>query len=123
MALLLTSSRWSLGRVPSDTNVQLTFYLSNSAEQDFFLGLLILDASENLLNDVLGKVGLLALLDLLLISNPAVQDRLHLSSDGNFLLLDEGLGFEDGGFLQKCCQRAEAGNEAMLPSTQRRELG
>jgi len=55
-----------------------TFYLNNSASQNIFLGLLVLEGGNNFFDDGLRKVGLLALLNLLLIAHPAVEDRLEL---------------------------------------------
>ena len=79
--------------------IQLTFNLRNSAQEDVLLGLLVLQRSNDLLHNGLGEVGLFALLDLLLIADPAVKHRLEFGSDGNFLLLDKVLGLEFGGFL------------------------
>jgi len=87
---------------------QLTFNLRNSTQEDVLLSLLILQGSNDLLHNGLGEVGLLALLDLLFVTDPAVEHRLELGSDGNFLLLDKVLGLEFGGFLCGSAGAAEA---------------
>jgi hypothetical protein len=51
-------------------------------------------------NDRLGKLALLALLDLALVANPRVKDSLGLGSEGSTLLELVSLGLELGGFLE-----------------------
>ena len=62
--------------------------------------LLVAEALEHRVDDALDEISLLALLGLLLEADPAVEDGLDLGSDGNLLLLDEGLGLELGSFLR-----------------------
>lgn len=52
-------------------------------------------------NNGLGKLLLLALLDLVLVTHPRLEDRLGLISEGSALLELVGLGLELGGFLKR----------------------
>ena len=78
-----------------------TLNLGNSAGKDVLLRLLILEGSEDALDDGLGEVRLLALLLLLLEADPAVEDGFDFVGESNFLALDEDFGFELGSFLQR----------------------
>ena len=69
----------------------LTFYFGDGTQKDVLLSLLVFDARQHFFNDALGELHLLALLHLLLVPHPAVQDRLDLCSNDNLLLLDKGL--------------------------------
>jgi len=77
-----------------------TFYLSNSASQNIFLSLVVFEGSDDLLDDCPGKIGLLALLGLLLVAHPAVENRLELRGKSNLLELDEVLCLELSGLLK-----------------------
>lgn len=76
-----------------------TFYLSNSASQNILLSPLVFEGGDNLLDDCLGEIGLLALLDVLLIAHPAVENRLELRGKSNLLELDEVLRLKLGSLL------------------------
>lgn len=77
-----------------------TLNLSNSPKKNILLRLLILEILEHVVNDRLGKVRLLALLLLLLVAYPAIEDGLDLSRERNLLLLDERLRLELGRLLR-----------------------
>lgn len=79
----------------------LTFNFRDRAEENVPLSLLIFQASQNLLDNRLGQVRLFALLQLLLIANPAVQHRLNLRGESDLLLLDEDLRFKLSSFLRR----------------------
>lgn len=81
--------------------MSLTLNLGNGACKDVLLRLFILDHPQHALNDGFRESSLLALLGLLLITDPRVQNGLELGSYGNILLEDERLGFQSGGFLHK----------------------
>lgn len=76
-----------------------TLNLSNSAEQDVLLGLLVSEGLEDFVDNSLAQFSLLALLLLLLVSCPRVQDSLELGGDGDLLLQGERFGLELGGLL------------------------
>jgi hypothetical protein len=77
-----------------------TFYLSNSASQNILLSPLVFEGSDNLLDDCLGEIGLLALLDLLLVAHPTVEHRLELGGKCNLLELNEVLCLKLSGLLK-----------------------
>ena len=77
----------------------LTLNLSNGACKDVLLRLFVLNCLQHVLNDRFCEGSLLVLLDLLLITNPRVQNGLELGSQGDLLLEDERLGLELGSFL------------------------
>ena len=77
----------------------LTFHLCNGAKKDFTLGLFILDRSKDLVDHGLGELSLLALLQLLFVTDPAVQNSFNFGRDGDLLLLNKGLCFQFCGFL------------------------
>lgn len=78
---------------------QLTLNLSNGGIDNILLRLFVLEARKDLGNNGLGKVGLLALLLLLLIADPAIKHALQLCRNNHFLLLNERLRFEFSGLL------------------------
>lgn len=67
--------------------------------------LLIAEVLEHVLDDRLDEVRLLALLGLLLEADPAVEDSLDLSREGDLLALDERLRLELRGLLWKWVHR------------------
>ena len=81
------------------SQMALTLNLGNSACKDILLRPFVLDRLQHVLNDRFCKGSLLALLGLLLITDPRVQNGLELGSQGNPLLEDERLGLEFSGFL------------------------
>jgi len=97
----LTSSAGGCLSLKSDEREEIrTFYLNNSASQNIFLSLLVFEGSDDFFDDCPGEIGLLALLDLLLVAHPAVEDRLELRGKSNLLELDEVLRFELSGLLK-----------------------
>jgi hypothetical protein len=82
-------------------DIKLTLNLGHSAGQKLLLGSLVLEVGKDLVDDSFCELSLLALLHLLFVADPAVEDGLDLRSDGNLLLLNEGLGLELGGFLRE----------------------
>ena len=70
------------------------------------MGLLAAEALEDGVDDGLDELSLLALLGLLLKADPRVEDGFDLSGEGNLLALDERLGLELGGLLQRGRRRA-----------------
>ena len=62
-------------------------------------GLGVVELLLNLGDDGLGKLLLLPLLDLALVADPRVEDRLGLGGDGSLLLKLKSLGLELGGLL------------------------
>lgn len=77
-----------------------TFYLSNSASQDILLSPLVFEGSDDLLDDRLREIGLLALFDMLLVAHPAVENRFKLGSKSDLLELNEILCLKLSGFLK-----------------------
>ena len=78
----------------------LTLDLGNSARENVLLRLFVLDGLQHVLDDGFREGGLLALLGLLLVADPRVQNGLELGSQSNLLLEDERFGLELGGFLR-----------------------
>ena len=77
-----------------------TFYLSNSASQDILLSPLVFEGSDDLLDDCLGEIGLLALLNVLLVAHPAIENRLELGGKSDLLELNKVLCLELSGLLK-----------------------
>lgn len=80
-------------------NRTLTLNVSNALLKDLVKGLGVLELLLDLGNDALGKLLLLADLDLALVANPGVEDSLGLGGEGSLLLSLVGLGLELGGLL------------------------
>ena len=78
---------------------RLTLNISNALLQNLLQNLGVLELLLDLCNDALGQLLLLADLDLSLISNPRIQDRLGLCGECGGLLELVCLGFKLGGFL------------------------
>ena len=77
-----------------------TLDISDGLVEDGLEGLGALELLLDLGDDGLGELALLPLLDLALVADPAVEDRLGLVRDGRLLLELEGLGLELGGLLR-----------------------
>jgi hypothetical protein len=77
----------------------LTLNVSNALLKDLVKGLGVLELLLDLGNDALGKLLLLADLDLALVADPGVKDGLGLGGEGSLLLGLVGLGLELGGLL------------------------
>ena len=77
----------------------LTLDLGHRAGEDILLGLGVVEALEDAVDDALDEVGLLALLGLLLEADPAVEDGLDLARERDLLALDERLGLQLRGLL------------------------
>ncbi len=102
MALFFTSTvnvndKYYAGELPASV---LTFELSNSAEQDVLLRLLVLQRLQDTLNDGLCKLRLLRLFGLLFVTDPRVQNLFEFSCHYNLLTLDEDFALKLGGFLR-----------------------
>ena len=98
----MTSSGEQRERVsilPHRRKTTRTLNLSHSAGENVLLGLLVAEALQDVVNDGLDEVSLLALLGLLLKADPRVEDGFDLSGEGNLLALDERLGLELRGLL------------------------
>ena len=78
---------------------KLTLNICNALLEDLLKGLGAFELLLDLGNDALSKLLLLTLLDLALVADPGVEDRLGLSSESSLLLELESLGLEPGGFL------------------------
>lgn len=76
-----------------------TLNVSDALVKNLLESLGVLELLLNLGNDGLGKLALLPLLDLALVADPRVEDRLGLGGDGSLLLELESLGLELGGLL------------------------
>lgn len=77
----------------------LTLNISDALLEDLLENLGALKLLLDLGNDRLGKLALLALLDLALVANPGVEDLLGLGSEGGALLELVSLGLELSGLL------------------------
>jgi hypothetical protein len=77
----------------------LTLNISNALLEDLLENLGVLELLLDLADDGLGKLTLLALLNLALVADPGVEDSLGLSSKGGALLELVGLSLELGGLL------------------------
>ncbi len=78
----------------------LTFNLSDGTQQDILLSLLILKCFQDFVDYGLCEFRLLALLNLLFITGPGVQNSFKLSSESDLLLQNKGLRLEFGRFLK-----------------------
>lgn len=83
------------------TYKRLTLNISNTLLEDLLENLGVLKLLVDLGNDGLGKLALLALLDLALVAHPGVKDLLGLGGEGSTLLEFVDLGLELGGFLEQ----------------------
>ena len=83
----------------SITDATLTLNVSNALLEDLVEDLRVLELLLDLGNDALGKLLLLADLDLALVADPRVKDGLGLGGEGSLLLHLVGLGLELGGLL------------------------
>lgn len=79
--------------------MQHTLNVSNALVKDLLEGLGVVELLLNLGDDSLGKLLLLPLLDLALVADPRVEDRLGLGSDGCLLLELESLSLKLSGLL------------------------
>jgi len=61
---------------------------------------LVFEGGNDLLNDCLGEIGLLALFDMLLVAHPAVENRLELGGKCDLLELNEILRLKLSGLLK-----------------------
>jgi hypothetical protein len=78
---------------------KLTLNIGNALLKDLVEGLGVLELLLDLGNDALGKLLLLADLDLALVADPGVKNSLGLSRKSSLLLGLVGLGLELGGLL------------------------
>lgn len=78
---------------------ELTLNISNALLKDLLENLGVLEFLVDLANDGLGKLTLLALFNLALVTHPRVKNRLGLGSKGSALLQLVSLGLKLGGFL------------------------
>ena len=76
-----------------------TLNISDALVEDRLEGLGALELLLDLGDDGLGELALLPLLDLALVADPRVKDRLGLGGDGGLLLELESLGLELGSLL------------------------
>ena len=83
----------------SITDATLTLNVSNALLEDLVEDLGVLELLLDLGNDALGKLLLLADLDLALVADPGVKDGLGLGGESSLLLGLVGLGLELGGLL------------------------
>ena len=81
------------------TSNQLTLNISNALLKDLLENLGVLKLLLDFADDALGKLTLLALLNLALVANPGVENLLSLGSQGSALLNLVGLGLKLSGFL------------------------
>lgn len=85
-------------RVP--TQGELTLDIGNTLLKDLLQDLGVLKLLLDLADDGLGKLALLALLDLALVAHPGLQNLLGLGGQSSALLELVGLGLKLGGFLR-----------------------
>ena len=81
------------------STAQHTLNVSDALVKDLLEGLGVVELLLNLGDDGLGKLLLLPLLDLALVADPRVEDRLGLGGDGSLLLELESLSLKLGGLL------------------------
>jgi hypothetical protein len=81
------------------TTARLTLNLSNAAQKDVTLELLVTKLLLDVGKNSLDEVDLLLLTELSLVADVRVEDRLDLGGDGSGLLELEGLVLELGGLL------------------------
>lgn len=79
--------------------VTRTLNISNALLENLLQNLGVLELLLDLANDGLGKLTLLALLNLALVADPGVEDGLGLSGKSSALLELVGLSLELGGLL------------------------
>ena len=79
--------------------IQLTLNIGNALLKDLVEGLGVLKLLLDLGNDALGKLLLLALLDLALVADPGVKNSLRLGGESSLLLHLVSLSLELGGLL------------------------
>jgi len=79
--------------------IKLTLNISDALLQDLLQNLGVLELLLDLANDGIGKLLLLALLNLALVADPRVQDLLGLGGQSSALLKLVGLGLELGSLL------------------------
>lgn len=96
MPVVKVSLCFLIAQVPNKT---LTLNVSNALLKDLVKDLGVLELLLDLGNDALGKLLLLADLDLALVANPGVKDSLGLGGEGGLLLHLVSLGLELGGLL------------------------
>jgi hypothetical protein len=103
----MPSGRRCLLRISTDSSQQglrsgrrRTLDVSDGLVEDGLEGLGALELLLDLGDDGLGELALLPLLDLALVADPAVEDRLGLVRDGRLLLELVGLGLELGRLLR-----------------------
>lgn len=77
----------------------LTLNIGNALLKDLLENLGVLKLLLDLADDALGKLTLLALLNLALVANPGVENLLGLGSQSSALLKLVGLGLKLSGFL------------------------
>ncbi|KAF3391753.1 hypothetical protein F1880_007821 [Penicillium rolfsii] len=85
--------------ISNNSGKRLTLNISNALLEDLLQNLGVLELLLDLADNSLGKLTLLALLDLALVADPGVEDGLGLSSKGGALLELVGLSLELGGLL------------------------
>ena len=78
---------------------KLTLNIGNALLKDLLENLGVLKLLLDLADDALGKLTLLALLNLALVANPGVENLLGLGSKSSALLKLVGLGLKLSGFL------------------------
>jgi hypothetical protein len=100
---LLGDDPWTLLVLPrSIVCRKRTLNVRDALVKDLLEGLGVLELLLDLGDDGLGKLALLPLLDLALVADPGVEDRLGLGGNGGLLLELESLGLELGGLLLGC---------------------
>lgn len=90
------------GRIKRTRDAQLTLHIGNALGEDLLENLGALKLLLDLADDGVGKLLLLALLNLALVADPRVQNLLGLVGQGSTLLELVGLSLELGGFLNPC---------------------
>jgi hypothetical protein len=97
---LLGDNPWILSvLIQSITCPKHTLNVGDALVKDLLEGLGVLELLLDLGDNGLGKLALLPLLDLALVADPGVEDRLGLVGDGGLLLKLESLGLKLGGLL------------------------
>lgn len=80
--------------------MELTLNIGNGLLEDLLENLGVLELLADLIDQGLSKLLLLALLDLALVADPRVEDRLGLGGESSALLELVDLSLKLGGFLQ-----------------------
>ena len=91
-----------------------TLNVSNALVKNLLENFGVVELLLNLGDDGLGKLALLPLLDLSLVTHPRVQNTLGLGGDVNALLKLESLGLKLGGFLVQCQPRSVQRNSRSI---------